>query len=45
MNGCGKYEVLIARYLDGEALLPDREALEKHLAAVTFRTLGACNGG
>ena len=32
MNGCGKYEVLIARYLDGEALLPDREALEKHLA-------------
>ena len=39
MNGCRKYEDLIARYLHGEALLSesstcwqDREALEKHLA-------------
>ena len=32
MNGCGKYEDLIARHLHGESLLPDREALEKHLA-------------
>lgn len=32
MNGCRKYEELIARYLHGEALLPDREALEQHLA-------------
>lgn len=32
MNGCRKYEDLLARYLHGETLLPDREALEKHLA-------------
>lgn len=32
MNGCGKYEGLLARHLHGESLLPDREALEKHLA-------------
>jgi hypothetical protein len=39
LNGCRKYEDLIARYLHGEALLSesstcwqDREALEKHLA-------------
>jgi hypothetical protein len=32
LNGCRKYEDLISRYLHGEALLPDREALEKHLA-------------
>lgn len=32
MNGCRKYEELIARYLHGEALLQDRDELEKHLA-------------
>jgi anti-sigma factor RsiW len=32
LNGCRKYEELIARYLHGEALLQDREALEQHLA-------------
>lgn len=32
MNGCRKYEDLIARYLHGALLLQDREALEKHLA-------------
>lgn len=32
MNGCGKYEDLLARYLHGETLLQDREELEKHLA-------------
>ena len=32
MNGCRKYEDLLARYLHGETLLQDREALEKHLA-------------
>jgi len=32
LNGCRKYEDLLARYLHGETLLQDREALEKHLA-------------
>jgi len=32
LNVCRKYEELIARYLHGEALLQDREELEKHLA-------------
>ena len=32
LNVCRKYEELIARYLHGEALVPDREALEQHLA-------------
>ena len=32
MNGCRKYEDLLARYLHGESLLQDREELEKHLA-------------
>jgi len=32
LNGCGKYEDLLARYLHGESLLQDREELEKHLA-------------
>jgi len=32
LNGCRKYEGLLARYLHGEMLLQDREALEKHLA-------------
>lgn len=33
MIGCGRYEILIARYLDGESLLQDREELERHLSA------------
>lgn len=33
MNGCRKYEDFLAIYLHGESLLPDRDALEKHLAA------------
>lgn len=32
MNGCRKYEDLIARHLHGGSLLQDREALEAHLA-------------
>lgn len=32
LNGCGKYEDLLARHLHGGALLQDREALGKHLA-------------
>lgn len=32
MNGCRKYEDSLARHLHGDSLLPDREALEKHLA-------------
>jgi hypothetical protein len=32
LNGCRKYEEFLARYLDGDALLQDREELEKHLA-------------
>ncbi|MDA8120933.1 MAG: zf-HC2 domain-containing protein [Deltaproteobacteria bacterium] len=32
MNGCRKYEDLLARYLHGDTLLQDREELEKHLA-------------
>jgi len=32
LNGCRKYEDLVARHLHGEALLQDREELEKHLA-------------
>jgi hypothetical protein len=32
LTGCGRYEELIARFLDGDALLQDREELEKHLA-------------
>lgn len=31
LNGCRKYEDLIARYQDGESLLQDREELEGHL--------------
>ncbi len=32
MNGCDKYEYLIARYIHGEVLLQEKEALEAHLA-------------
>ena len=32
MNGCKKYEDLLARYLHGEVLLQEREELEKHLS-------------
>ena len=32
MKECRKYEDLLARYLHGDALLQDRELLEKHLA-------------
>ena len=32
MNGCGKYDDLLARHLHGEALAPDREELDTHLA-------------
>lgn len=32
LNGCGKYEDLLARHLHGDSLLSDREALEQHLA-------------
>jgi len=32
LNGCRKYEDMIAHHLHGESLLPDREALENHLA-------------
>ncbi|GAB4370037.1 MAG: hypothetical protein Kow00128_16770 [Deltaproteobacteria bacterium] len=32
MNRCGKYEDLVARYLHGELLLPEREELESHLS-------------
>lgn len=32
MNGCRKYEEMIAHHLHGESHLPDREALENHLA-------------
>jgi hypothetical protein len=32
LNGCRKYEDLLARHLHGESLLQDREELEKHLA-------------
>ena len=32
MNGCRKYEDLLARHLRGETLAQDREELDKHLA-------------
>ncbi|MDD5762297.1 MAG: hypothetical protein PHP88_07280 [bacterium] len=32
MNGCRKYEDFLALHVHGESLLPDREALERHLA-------------
>lgn len=32
MRDCGKFEDLLARYIHGEALLPDRDLLEKHLS-------------
>ncbi|HQT98660.1 MAG TPA: hypothetical protein PK416_12435 [Thermodesulfobacteriota bacterium] len=32
MNGCGKYEDLLARHLHGEPLAHDREELDRHLA-------------
>lgn len=32
MNGCGKYEDLLARHLHGEPLAHDREELDSHLA-------------
>jgi hypothetical protein len=33
LNGCGKYEDLLARHFDGEGLARDREELDRHLAA------------
>ncbi|MBI5576422.1 MAG: hypothetical protein HY896_08670 [Deltaproteobacteria bacterium] len=32
MNGCGKYEDLIARYIHGQVLLQDKEDLESHIS-------------
>ncbi len=32
LNGCGKYEDLLARHLHGEPLAHDREELDRHLA-------------
>jgi hypothetical protein len=32
LRDCRKYENLLARYLHGEALLPDRDLLEEHLS-------------
>lgn len=32
MNGCGKYEYLLVRFIHGEILLSEREELENHLA-------------
>lgn len=32
LTGCRKYEGILAKYLDGDALLQDREELEKHLS-------------
>ena len=32
LNGCGKYEDLLARHLHGEMLAQDREELDRHLA-------------
>lgn len=32
MTGCRKYEGILAKYLDGDALLQDREELEQHLS-------------
>jgi hypothetical protein len=32
MNGCGKYEYLLVRFIHGEILLSERKELENHLA-------------